>query len=88
MMDNLSELVVKEVNGRAATGCSSAPMPASARSTTSQEAAPRAGRFIAQPTLSLSTCPTFVASGIAPRHVDLRPFVLCGRTRSESCPAV
>ena len=32
--------------------------------------------FIAQPTLSLSTCPTFVASGVAPRHVDLRPFVL------------
>jgi uncharacterized circularly permuted ATP-grasp superfamily protein len=34
--------------------------------------------FIAQPTLSLSTCPTFVNSGIAPRHVDLRPFVLSG----------
>jgi uncharacterized circularly permuted ATP-grasp superfamily protein len=36
-------------------------------------------RYIAQPTLSLSTCPTFVESGIAPRHVDLRPFVLMGR---------
>jgi uncharacterized circularly permuted ATP-grasp superfamily protein len=35
--------------------------------------------YIAQPTLALSTCPTFVASGIAPRHLDLRPFVLCGR---------
>ena len=35
--------------------------------------------FIAQPTLSLSTCPTFVDAGIAPRHVDLRPFVLSGR---------
>ena len=35
-------------------------------------------RYIAQPTLSLSTCPTFVAAGIAPRHVDLRPFVLSG----------
>ena len=34
--------------------------------------------FIAQPTLALSTCPTFVASGVAPRHVDLRPFVLSG----------
>ncbi len=34
--------------------------------------------YIAQPTLSLSTCPTFVESGIAPRHVDLRPFVLSG----------
>ena len=35
--------------------------------------------YIAQPTLALSTCPTFVASGIAPRHLDLRPFVLCGK---------
>jgi uncharacterized circularly permuted ATP-grasp superfamily protein len=34
--------------------------------------------FIAQPTLALSTCPTSFASGIAPRHVDLRPFVLSG----------
>jgi len=36
-------------------------------------------RYIAQPTLALSTCPTFVESGIAPRHIDLRPFVLSGR---------
>ena len=36
-------------------------------------------QFIAQPTLALSTCPTFGESGLAPRHVDLRPFVLCGR---------
>ena len=35
--------------------------------------------YVAQPTLALSTCPTFVDSGIAPRHVDLRPFVLSGR---------
>ena len=36
--------------------------------------------YIAQPTLSLSTCPTYVESGIAPRHIDLRPFVLSGET--------
>ena len=36
--------------------------------------------YIAQPTLSLSTCPTFVESGIAPRHIDLRPYVLSGKT--------
>src|SRR3546814_3820066 len=36
--------------------------------------------YIAQPTLALSTCPPFVESGIAPRHVDLRPFVLTGET--------
>src|SRR5260370_33188409 len=35
--------------------------------------------YIAQPTLALSTCPTFVADGVAPRHVDLRPFVLMGK---------
>ena len=36
-------------------------------------------KFIAQPTLSLSTCPTFVEQGVAPRHIDLRPFVLSGK---------
>jgi uncharacterized circularly permuted ATP-grasp superfamily protein len=35
--------------------------------------------YIAQPTLSLSTCPTFVERGVAPRHVDLRPYVLSGK---------
>ena len=35
---------------------------------------------IAQPTLALSACPTYVESGIAPRHIDLRPFVLSGKT--------
>jgi uncharacterized circularly permuted ATP-grasp superfamily protein len=37
-----------------------------------------AHQYIAQPTLALSTVPTFVESGVAPRHVDLRPFVLVG----------
>ena len=37
-------------------------------------------RYIAQPTLSLSTCPTYVDSGVAPRHIDLRPFVLSAKT--------
>ena len=36
-------------------------------------------KYIAQPTLSRSACPTFVESGIAPRHIDLRPFVLSGK---------
>jgi hypothetical protein len=35
--------------------------------------------YIAQPTLSLSTCPIFVGQGLAPRHIDLRPFVLSGK---------
>jgi uncharacterized circularly permuted ATP-grasp superfamily protein len=36
------------------------------------------GNYIAQPTLALSTCPASFESGVAPRHVDLRPFVLSG----------
>ncbi len=36
-------------------------------------------KYIAQPTLALSACPTFVESGVAPRHIDLRPFVLSGK---------
>jgi uncharacterized circularly permuted ATP-grasp superfamily protein len=35
--------------------------------------------YISQPTLALSVCPIFVESGIAPRHIDLRPFVLSGK---------
>src|SRR5258708_12512001 len=42
--------------------------------------------FIAQPTLALSTCPTCVEEGVAPRHVDLRPFVLAGRDRIRIVP--
>jgi uncharacterized circularly permuted ATP-grasp superfamily protein len=44
------------------------------------------GNYIAQPTLALSTCPTLVERGIAPRHVDLRPFVLTGRDRVRIVP--
>ena len=39
----------------------------------------RPEQYIAQPTLALSTCPTYVEAGIAPRHIDLRPFVLSGK---------
>src|SRR5437899_4054876 len=42
--------------------------------------------FVAQPTLALSTCPTCVTQGVAPRHVDLRPFVLTGRDQIRIVP--
>jgi len=42
--------------------------------------------YIAQPTLALSTCPTFVEEGIAPRHIDLRPFIVSGREGSVAVP--
>lgn len=79
VLDHLAELVVKEVHGAGGYGMLIGPH-ATAEERTAYRArilADPAG-FIAQPTLSLSTCPTLVEAGIAPRHVDLRPFVLFG----------
>ena len=81
VLDHLPELVVKQVHG--AGGYGMLVGPAASRQEIDDfrhavEADP-AG-YIAQPTLSLSTCPTFVESGVAPRHIDLRPFVLSGKT--------
>ena len=81
VLDHLGELVVKEVHGAGGYGMLVGPA-----ATRAEVAAFRSalladpGNYIAQPTLSLSTCPTFVERGIAPRHIDLRPFVLCGKT--------
>ena len=80
VLDHLDELVVKEVQGSGGYGMLIGPA-----ATPEELEAFRArvqanpANYIAQPTLSLSTCPTFVAQGIAPRHVDLRPYVLSGR---------
>ena len=79
VMANLKDLVVKEVHGSGGYGMLVGPK--STREEVEEfrkkiEADP--GNYIAQPTLALSTCPTFVDEGIAPRHVDLRPYCLCG----------
>jgi uncharacterized circularly permuted ATP-grasp superfamily protein len=80
VLANLKELVVKEVHGAGGYGMLVGPA-----STTAQIEDFRARLlakpegYIAQPTLALSTCPTYVDSGIAPRHIDLRPYVLCGK---------
>jgi uncharacterized circularly permuted ATP-grasp superfamily protein len=80
VLANLKDLVVKEVHGAGGYGMLVGP------AATQQEiddfrrqlvAKPEG--YIAQPTLSLSSCPTFVDAGIAPRHIDLRPFVLSGK---------
>ena len=76
---HLPELVVKEVHG--AGGYGMLIGPAASRSEIEAFrariiAAPE--KYIAQPTLALSTCPTFVDAGIAPRHIDLRPYLLSG----------
>jgi uncharacterized circularly permuted ATP-grasp superfamily protein len=78
---NLKDLVVKEVHG--AGGYGMLVGPASTKEEIERFRAALLANpegYIAQPTLSLSSCPTFVESGIAPRHIDLRPFVLSGRT--------
>ncbi len=79
VLDHLDELVVKEVNGSGGYGMLVGPH-ASKGQIEEFRAKLRAhpDNFIAQPTLALSTCPISVAQGIAPRHVDLRPFVLQG----------
>ena len=77
VLDNLDKLVVKETQGSGGYGMLIGP------TSTKKEIEDYRVRllenpagFIAQPTISLSTNPTAVADGIAPRHIDLRPFIL------------
>src|SRR3990167_6280703 len=75
MLAHMEELVVKEVHG--AGGYGMLVGPASTRAEIEEFRAvvkAKPDGYIAQPTLSLSTCPTYVQSGVAPRHIDLRPF--------------
>ncbi|MCJ2185419.1 circularly permuted type 2 ATP-grasp protein [Novosphingobium beihaiensis] len=77
VLDNLKDLVVKEVHGSGGYGMLIGPT-SSKKELAAFEAKLRAkpDNYIAQPTLSLSTVPIFTNAGLAPRHVDLRPFVL------------
>ena len=77
VLDNLSELVVKEVHGSGGYGMLIGPTATKKDlSTFAKKLKARPSNYIAQPTLSLSTVPIFTQSGLSPRHVDLRPFVL------------
>jgi uncharacterized circularly permuted ATP-grasp superfamily protein len=79
-LDNLADLVVKEVHGAGGYGMLVGPASTKAEIEDFRKALlANPSNYIAQPTLSLSTCPTFVDAGIAPRHIDLRPFVLSGK---------
>lgn len=86
VLENLGELVVKEVHGSGGYGMLVGP-----KATREQIEAFRSkivadpDNYIAQPTLALSTVPTFVDEGVAPRHVDLRPYCLVGE-RIELVP--
>ncbi len=81
ILEHLHELVVKEVQGSGGYGMLIGPTASNADI---DEFRARVNsnphNYIAQPTLALSTCPTLVEQGVAPRHVDLRPFVLSGKT--------
>ena len=80
VLANLSKLVVKEVHGAGGYGMLVGPTASKEEIDTFAallKAHPE--NYIAQPTLSLSACPIFVDQGIAPRHIDLRPFVLMGK---------
>ncbi len=80
---HLSELVVKEVHGAGGYGMLVGPASTQAEiEDFRQRLIAKPEGYIAQPTLALSACPTYVESGIAPRHIDLRPFVLSGKTIS------
>src|SRR3954447_20847986 len=80
VLAHLPELVVKEVHGSGGYGMLIGPTSTERECEAYRERILDApDRFIAQPTLSLSTCPIFVEKGVAPRHIDLRPFVLSGK---------
>ncbi|MBD0416443.1 circularly permuted type 2 ATP-grasp protein [Oryzicola mucosus] len=77
VQEHLHELVVKEVHGSGGYGMLVGPAASKKeREAFAKKLAARPSNYIAQPTLSLSTCPILTEKGLAPRHVDLRPFVL------------
>jgi uncharacterized circularly permuted ATP-grasp superfamily protein len=83
VLEHLDQLVVKEVQGSGGYGMLVGPAASQAQREAFRDLIlQNPANYIAQPTLALSTCPTFVDQGIAPRHVDLRPYVLSGKSVS------
>ena len=77
VLENLANLVVKEVHGSGGYGMLVGPTASKAECEAfAGKLAAKPSNYIAQPTLSLSTCPVLTEAGLAPRHVDLRPYVL------------
>jgi len=77
VQEHLAELVVKEVHGSGGYGMLVGPTASKKeREAFAAKLAKNPGNYIAQPTLALSTCPILTEAGLAPRHVDLRPYVL------------
>lgn len=77
VLEHLAELVVKEVHGSGGYGMLVGPAATKLElQIFAQKLKANPRNYIAQPTLALSTTPIFTEKGLAPRHVDLRPFVL------------
>lgn len=87
VLDNLADLVVKEVHGSGGYGMLVGPA-ASKRELAdfAEKLKARPSNYIAQPTLALSTVPIFTKKGLAPRHVDLRPFALVSPNSVDIVP--
>ena len=85
--DNLEKLVVKLVDGSGGYGMLVGPTSSKKQiEEFRKQLLKEPHRFIAQPTLSLSTCPTLTEKGLSPRHVDLRPFILTGANGVKIVP--
>jgi uncharacterized circularly permuted ATP-grasp superfamily protein len=87
VLDNLAELVVKEVHGSGGYGMLVGPAASRKEIAAFRDKlTARPDNYIAQPTLSLSTVPIFTKAGLAPRHVDLRPFALVSPNQIDITP--
>ena len=87
VLDNLADLVVKEVHGSGGYGMLVGPAASKKEIAAFRDKlVARPDNYIAQPTLALSTCPIFTKKGLSPRHVDLRPFVLVSPEGIEITP--
>ncbi len=87
VLDNLADVVVKLVDGSGGYGMLVGPTATKAEIATFREALiAEPHRYIAQPTLALSTVPTLADGGLSPRHVDFRPFVLSGTNGVQVVP--
>ena len=87
VLDNLKDLVVKEVHGSGGYGMLVGPAASKKELEAFREKlVARPSNYIAQPTLALSTCPILTEAGLAPRHVDLRPFVLMAPDKINITP--
>ncbi len=87
VLERLDQLVVKEVNGSGGYGMLVGPHATAAqREQFAAKVKADPSNYIAQPTLALSTCPASFEGGVAPRHVDLRPFILSGADEVRIVP--